>query len=390
MKILGWEVRKSDTSPHPDNRANNLAWFNREFSIEGEYKPSDGENSSIVAANVNWLTRSLLVTPLRLYSGEREIPKHPILDLLQKPNSRHTYRDILYGLIRSLIVSGDGIIEVLDPLGLQLVPYQWLRQRLPRSQGQIPGYFMWSWTDSRDIDPTKVAHLMWAPYDRNQTIGESPLVPCYPDLLLDRAAMEGAIGRLNSPIPGLVMSPKTSEQAPIRSDDRKSVEEEADDIRGYNAGRFMLIKGDFNVQELTGATQRFSYKEFHELAESRISSVLGIHPRALYLGAGLHQSQGFNSQSLDPEVRISWKNGVKPMGALITEGLNRHLLPLLGFNGLELRFDFESQEMETEEEKKAKQERIMDLLDRDLIGDEQALEMLGMDPTRLPEIARNG
>lgn len=373
------DLSKSEARPFPDNRSYNLAWFNREFTIDGEYKPSDGENCGIVAANIDWIYRSLLQVPLRLYSGERQLSDmHPVLLLLKNPNRRHTYRNLLYGLVRSLIVSGDGILEILDTpeLGLQNVPYQWLRQQLPQKQDQNINYWMHSWTDYRTIDESKICHLIWQPYDRNQVIGESPLVPVYAEIKLDRAAIEGAYGRLNSPIAGLVMSPKEAEGAPITAKEKEELREQARDLRGTQAGQMMLVEGRFDVTELTGATHRFTYKEFHDLCEERISGVLGIHPRVLYLGAGLKQTQGIGS-SMDAEIRLSWQNGAIPFGTMIAEGLSKHLLPMLGYRGLELRFDFGALDFETEEEKMAKVNRIMLMEEKGYITHEEALTELG-------------
>ena len=371
-------VQKSETPPHPDNRAVNVAWFNREFTIDGEYKPSDGENCGIVAANVNWLSRSLMQVPLKLYAGfgsEREITKHPVLDLLRRPNSRHSYKDLLYGLIRSLVVSGDGPLEILEPLGLQVVPYQWLRQKLSNYQFDNPQYWMQTFTDARYIDPDKVVNLMWRPYDRNQTIGESPLVAVYAEIILDRTAMEGAVGRLSSPIVGVALAPKELDAQPITDQEKQELKDQADQLRGHNAGQLMLVEGRFEIKELHGNVTRFSYKEFHDVAESRISGVLGIHPRVLYLGAGLQQSQGIGS-SMESEIRLSWENGAKPMAHLIADGLTRHLLPKLGYDGLELRFDFSALDFESEEQKTMRSNRIREDLAAGIIKDTAEARML--------------
>lgn len=371
-------LMKSEASPYPDNRSYNLAWFNREFTIDGEYKPSDGENCGIVADNINWVYRQLLRTPLGLYSGDRRIERHPVLDLLKKPNKRHTYGNLLYSLTRSLYISGDGLIEKLEypELGLQYVPYQWLRQQLPQNNEQMLQYWMHSWTDYRKINSQNVAHMIWQPYDRNQYIGESPLVPVYAEIKLDRAAMEGAYGRLNSPIAGLVMQPKEVDGAPITEQEKEELKDQSRRLRGTHAGQMLLIEGRFEVQELSGAVQRFTYKEFHDLAEERISSVFGIHPRVVYLGAGLKQTQGIGS-NMDAEIRLSWENGAKPFGTMLAEGLSRHLLPMLGFDGLELRFDFDAIDISTEEEKMAKLDRVKKAEDYGYITHEEALRELG-------------
>lgn len=375
------ETIKSSALPYPDNRAANLAWFNREFLIDGEYKPSDGENCSIVAANVDWIYRSLLQVPLGLYSGDVRLhERHPVLLILKNPNRRHTYRNLLYGLVRSLIVSGDGLLEVLQTpeLGLQVMPYQWLRQQLPQTKEQQLQYWMHSWTEYRKVETSEVAHLIWQPYDRNQVIGESPLVPVYAEIKLDRAAMEGAYGRLNSPVAGLVMSPKEQEGAPITAKEKEDLREQARDLKRTKAGQMLLVEGRFEVTELHGAVQKFTYKEFHDLAEERISGVLGIHPRVLYLGSGLKQTQGIGS-SMDAEIRLSWQNGAIPFGEMLAEGLSKHLLPMLGYSGLELKFDFGALDFETEEEKLAKLNRVKLMEDYEYIDHTKALTMLGLD-----------
>ena len=379
MKLFGFEIRRAAETPvHPDNRASTFAWFNRQFLPDGDYTPQEGENSSVVAANVNWLTRALVTVPLRMYSGDRELDRHPVLDLIRRPNLNHTYRNFLYGIIRSLVVAGDANVELLEPGGLQVMPYQWLRENLPLRQGDLPRYFMHSYTDYRDIPEERVIKILWQPYDRNQTLGESPLVPLRPELMLDRAAMEGAVGRLGAPIPGVVLSPKETDSHPPTAQEKEALQTEAEKMRGYKAGQMMVVEGRFDATELTGQLQRFDYEKFHDLVESRVSAVLGIFPRVVHLGAGLHQSQGIGS-TMDEEIRLSWQNGAQPMGDMITEGLTHHLLPKLGFPDLELRYDWNALNFETEEQKQTRTERLLLLLENELITKEYFAAELGIE-----------
>ena len=370
---LNRNVQKSETPPHPDNRAYNLSYFNQAFTIDGEYKPQDGEESSVVSATINWLTRALLDTPLRLYAGETEIERHFVLDLLRAPNARHSYRNFLWSNIRSLVISGSVAVEILQPLGLAVIPYQWLRRQLPQDQYDQMRYKVQSWTKYRDVPADRVVDILWQPYDRNQAIGESPLVPVYPLLKLDRIAIEGAAGRLASPVAGMIISPKETDSAPITDDEKEELRQKADDLRVSKAGQMMLVEGRFDVKELTGQVHRFSFKEMHDLCEARITGQLGVTAIAAQMGVGLSQSRV--GATIKEEFRVAWTNGAMPMGNLLTEAWNRHLLPKLGVPKLRLAFDFSALDFHSEEEKNLKGKRIIDGKEAGLVDEADAREL---------------
>lgn len=380
-------VRENASAPHPENWAFNYAWFNDRFLQSGEYRSRDGEENSIVGASVNWISRALESTDLKLYRGESDTPveRHSIWPILRQPNRGHTYSEMLWSIVRSLIVNGNCIIQLLPDEGppftsFQVLPWERNYLRLPNRIGEDVEYRTLTLSGVRTIPSTHIVHIIWNPSQKNQYIGQSPLEAALPALLLDKGATEGAYGRLMAPIAGMVISAKEGKTlTPAQQDEMKKQTEK---LRGHKAGEMVMVNGPVEVTELSGNIARFNYKEIFMTTEGRVAAQLGIPPSVLQMASGMQASRV--GATMTEEMRAAWVNGVMPMAKKIELGLNNKLLPKMGFGDLRLEFDFSGIDFMSEEQRKAKTDRIIEEMNSGLRTRESAARELGIDTSDIP------
>lgn len=373
-----WPWGKKEPSPFPNNYLANAVWFNDVFAIPGRYRSIEGEDSSVVSASINWLARALEVVPLKAYTpNDREVENHPVIDLIRRPNNVHSYSNLLWSTIRSMIINGNVVYELLDRgTGIQVIAWQRLRVSYPRADSleRMPTYNVQTTGGLRHIAQDAVVHMIWEPDPQNAYLGMSPLAPVYGFLLLDKIAVEGAYGRLKSPIPGLLAKPGGKQ--PPTAQDKEDFKRQMAKLTEVNIGNVLAIQGDYEITELQGAIQKFDYGKIHNICEARISGQLGIPPSVSQMGVGLLQTRV--GAVMTEESRLGWENGVRPLAAKIQTGFNHQLLPKLGYDpaAVELRFDFSELSFSTETEKTAKTDRIVKLYEAGIISLEEAQDAI--------------
>ena len=353
----------------PYNRLFSYAFYNDKFSPPGDYKTLDAENSAIVGGSVKWLTRALEGVPLRFYvdGSENYLEDHLLYDIFKMPNRRHDYSNFLWQNVDSIITSGNCIIQVLGTdkrsTGMQVIPWDTLYSQLPNRPGDPVKYrtFTFSYA-GQEIPYQDVAHLIWQPHKRNAYIGESPLVPAYPELLLDKYAREATAGRLQSPVVGIALQPKEVDGAILPESDKKELEGELAKLRGTMAGSTFLGEARYDIKELQGVAHKFDYSLIYALCESRIAAQLGVPPAVSQMGVGLAQTRV--GATMQEEVRQAYINGAIPLARKLESGWNTHLLPKLGYPELRAKFDFDGISFASEEEKKSKTERLLLIYDK--------------------------
>ena len=66
---------------------------------------------------VRMIAEAVASLPLVLYDGLRELDRHPLLDLLARPNPRETRADFLEAAASHLLVAGNSYIELVAVAG---------------------------------------------------------------------------------------------------------------------------------------------------------------------------------------------------------------------------------------------------------------------------------
>ena len=369
--------RLAEALPYPDNRVFQSTFYSDNFVLPGQYRSKDAEHSSAVSVAINWLVRSVSTMPLELKYGDYVLnDDHPVLELLRRPNTAHTYNNLLWQIIRNLVLEGNAYIQILqNPTGLQVLPFGAVRLDLPKQKGERIRYMVTALGATREIPREQIIHMIWQPLDENSYVGQSPLSPAYADILIDLSIHESIYGRLKSPVAGSVIRPIDSDKTPFTADERKQFEETADNLRGTRLGELLFLEGRFEYQEMRGSIAQFPYDMPNTLVESRIVSQLGIALSVTQMKAGLDRSKV--GATMTREEKLSYENGVIPLAEKIQEYLTMLLLPNLGYEGFTLAFNTDNLNWTSEEDKKKQVDRLLTLRQAGIRVDETALENLG-------------
>lgn len=338
------------------------------YHIPGEYHYADARDSAIVGAATNWLARALGEMTLRCYRGESEVrlPRP-----FEQPNVRHTWNNFLHQSVRQLIQHGNQVTDIFENRqGMQVIPYQSLEIDMSRVRaGGEARYRLVSWDAyGMYLDNRYLAHIMWEPNDDNAFVGVSPLSPAYAELLLDKFARDATAGRLQSPLVGVVLQPKEVDGAILPSSDKAELEKQMAQLTGTGAGRVFLGEARYDVKELQGVAHRFDYTLIYQLCEARVGAQLGVPARVSQLGAGLSQTMGLSS-GMSEEIEMAYRNGAIPLAKKLAEGWSQSLLPVLGYDGYRVEFDYSNLNFESEDDKTTRLTRLMAMLEAGVIND---------------------
>ena len=362
------EIVKSEAEAYPFNRAPYSSGWSDRYAPPGEYRSQDAEENSAARACINWLVRALEAVPLRYYRGDTEIVGHPVMALLEKPNSEHNWNNFLYQIVSSLGHNGNCYITLLyDPeLGLQVVPFQWSLLRLPSNPGEGLRLYVQSYGGSKtDFEEEEFVHLIWRPDPLNAYLGESPLKAAYREILLDRALTTSSIARMEAPHPSAIATPKAPDSRAPTKQELEAWAEEANKAKGDGAGRWAILGADYNVTPIPDHMKSFSYEHHYRHTESRIAAQFGVTASVAQLEVGLaHTRVG---ATMTREMQLAYTNGAIPLARLLEAELNRKLFPKLGYPDISIYFDFSGMDFMTEQDKESKSRRLIAELDKNLI-----------------------
>jgi HK97 family phage portal protein len=285
--------------------------------------------------------------PLLLYRGEEEIPVHPLLDLINRPNPIQVGPEFLEALFGHLLVAGNSYIEAvaidgsvrelhtLRPDRMKVIPgadgwpeaYEYtVAGRTVRLSGEdVPGV--------RSILHMKLFHAAHDHY------GMSPLEAAATAIDLHNTAARWNKALLDNsarPSGALVYTARdgnlTGEQY-----ERLKAELEQGFQGAVNAGRPLLLEGGLDWKSMSLSPKDMDFLESKNAAAREIALALGVPPMLLGI-------PGDNTYANMAEAtRGFWRQTVIPLVGRTSKALSRWLSPAWDAD-LELRPDFDAVE----------------------------------------------
>ena len=118
------------------DRLGSPAWAPRDYAA---FAREGFMGNAILYRSVRMIAEAAASVPLLLYSGDEEIPSHPLFSLIARPNATSTAPDLFEALYGFLLVSGNAYLEAL-PLGQDIRELHTLR---PDRMKVVPGPGGW-------------------------------------------------------------------------------------------------------------------------------------------------------------------------------------------------------------------------------------------------------
>jgi HK97 family phage portal protein len=323
----------------------------------------DGGGSSIVVACVNQIWLAFTEAPVqvrrRTEDGWQEIPDHPLVELLWRPNPHMSGRLFAGAFITSLRTAGNAYIikvrsQAKRPVELWPVPPH-LIEPVWEGNDFITAYrYFHGQGEPINLHPDDVIHVRMGIDPNNTRKGPNQLQSLYREIFTDTEAGEFTSQILaNLGVPGVIISPDGD--SGITQADADAVKTKYDrKFGGDGRGGTLVMTGKTKVSVLTWTPEQLNLEMLRRIPEERICAILQVPPIVAHLGAGLDQATYSNYE----QARSAFvENTIIPLWALIADEWYAQLLPEFGpVAGLDVHYDTSDIRI-LQEDENAKHER---------------------------------
>ncbi len=316
-------------------------WWQPRTRIDYGREVGDKLDASVVMGPVQWVQRALpearLIVKARSAKGEdSELDNHPMLALIQRPNE--AYGDIMlyWGLVLSLLTDGNAYWMIARnragrPAELWYVPHWMLEPKWPVGGAVFIDHYLYTpggGAAQIKVDPADVIHFRHGINPRNMRKGLSPIDSALREIFMDMESSSFVAALLrNMGVPSVVISPEGSVIAsPADVEATKAWFQES--FGGDNRGLPLVMGGPTKVTPYGFNPQQMNMSEARDVAEERICALIGIPAAVVGFGAGLQSTKV--GATMEEMRKLAWHNGVQPLWRIITDELQRSLLPLFG------------------------------------------------------------
>lgn len=323
--------------------AGRAVWTPRRYDalIEEGYR-----KNAIAYRAVSIIARGAASVPWRIFKRRQELSEHPLLKLIHQPNPIQAGSAFIESIISYLLLSGNSYVEVLQgekhPAELYVLRPDRVRV-IPGPNG-IPHRFEYHVNgEARQvgIDPvtasSPILHLkLFNPL--NDWYGLSPLESAITAIDQHNEVSAHNLSLLQNggnPSGALVVGKNTPDDR-LDEENLAILRESLEQLyRGSkNAGRMLILEGDFEWQEMGLSPKDLNFVEGKNLSAREIAQAFGVPP--MLVGV-----PGDATYSNYREARLHlWEDTILPLLDYLTDELNRFLVPMFGAD-VRLAYDIE-------------------------------------------------
>lgn len=302
----------------------------------------EGYRKNVVAYRcVREVARACASVPWLLYKGPRELDRHPLLDLLRRPNPRQSGPELIEAAISHLLLSGNAYLEVVSPDSSpprEIYALRPDRMRIAPDVSGVPRAYRYE-VEGRSIewpvDPitgaSDVLHLRdFHPLD--DWYGLSPIEAAAAAIDQHNAAAEHNAALLQNgarPSGALVFR---SDPGP---DGIRRVEEALlDRTQGpRQAGRPLVLGGDVDWKELGFSPKDMDFAQMKAQAAREIAAAFGVPHLLVVAGEATYSNRA------DARLEL-WEHTVISLLDRLSSALTTWLAPMFS-NDLRLAHDLD-------------------------------------------------
>ena len=241
---------------------------------------------------VRTIAEAVASLPLAMYDGLRELDRHPLLDLLARPNPRETRADFLEAVASHLLVAGNSYIELVAIAGEPRELYALRPDRMKVISGRegwpeayeysVAGRSVRFEMQETEGTPPPILHIkLFNPADDHY--GLSPLEPAHRALDIHNAASgwnKALLDNAARPSGALVYSAASGNLSQDQFERLKS-ELELNFQGAQNAGRPLLLEGGLDWKSLSLSPKDMDFIEAKHAAAREIALAFGVPPMLL-------------------------------------------------------------------------------------------------------------
>jgi HK97 family phage portal protein len=287
----------------------------------------EGYQQNVIAYRaINLVAKAAASIPLAAYKGDRRLEKHPILDLIARPNPRLKGENFLYNLVGYYLIAGNAYAFAAGP-GKGAPKELWLLRpdtmSVVEGSDGLPGAYEQSVAGKKQRYASE-SILHWKSFN--------PLSDWYGLAPLEAAAMavdghnDGTRWNLaliqNGGAPSGVLYQEGSDH-PLTDTQYRSLKEQVETsyTGSMNAGRPLLLEGGLKWQEMGMSPKDMDWASAKNMNAREIALAFGVPPQML----GIPDAQTYSNYA---EARLSlWEETIIPLMQDITAELSHWLAP---------------------------------------------------------------
>lgn len=346
--------------------------------------------NAIVYRCVNEISKGASSVPYMLKTGDQVIERHPLIDLMDRPNPLQSYSEFFNSLYGFLMLSGNAYVlkvgsERGAPRELHLLRPD--RIEIKASQGatmperynyMMNGRVENSYEVDQDTGFSELKHIkLWNPLD--DFYGCSPLSAAAVEVDQHNLASTHNINLLSNgarPTGAVIFKPQDDAGFAANLTDAQRQQLLTDLNNRFsgagNAGRPMLLEGDFDWKEMSLSPKDMDFLNLKHLAATDIAMCFGVPSQLV----GVPDAQTYANVS---EARLAlYEETIIPFLRKVESDINEWLVPLFGEN-MEFEYDIDKIPALAERRRKI-YENVTSAVREGIITRNEARETLGYSP----------
>jgi HK97 family phage portal protein len=334
------------------NKINHAFFYDIEqphWSIRGYQQFADQAYVKNVIAHraINIIAQSAASVPWLLYKKDKiRINKHPLLDLLKKPNPFIAGAEFFENIYAYKLISGNAFIQAIRLKGQIPTELHILRPDrvsvVPNDLGGIAGYvykvnnvekfFPCNKIDGKSL----ILHIKnFHPLDDFRGLSSVEAAAFSIDQHNQAAAWnKSLLENAARPSGALIVKNNGPFEGNLSNEQYERIKEQMEEVfvGSKNSGRPMLIEGGLEWQEMSLSPKDMDFIEAKNSAARDIALAMGVPPQLLGI-------PGDNTYSNMQEARLAlWEETIIPLLDHLTDSLNHWLVPMFG-NDIALKYD---------------------------------------------------
>ena len=301
---------------------------------------------------VNEIAQGACSVPFKLLSGDDNIPEHPLLTLLNRPNPMSSGNEYFSSLYSYMLLSGNAYVlksgpDFREPQELHLLRPD--RMRIVASSRSIPdayeyvigGRVVERYNVDQETGSADVKHMkMWHPLDDHY--GLSPMASASVDidqynlagkhnvnLLFNGARPSGAVIFKPRDETGMATYLSESQRQQLMTDLKNRFSGTS------NTGRPLLLEGDFDWKEMGLTPKDMDFLNLRHLSAKDIALCFGVPSQLV----GVPDAQTYSNMA---EARLAlYEETIIPLMRRVEGDLNEWLVPQFD-DKLKLVYDYDN------------------------------------------------
>ena len=368
---------------------NNVGYDTKKKENFKQYAKEGYKDNAVVYKCVNEIANGASSIKINVFDGDTKLDNHPLIELLNRPNPTQAGNEFFQSLYSFLLLSGNAYVlkvgsEQRQPRELHLLRPD--RVKVEPSSTTVPKAYIYTVegvivntypVDSED-GLSDVKHFkLWNPTD--DYYGLSPVTPASVDIDQHNYSAKHNVNLLMNgarPSGAIVFKPKdeVGQSVQLTESQRQQVLSDLEQrFKGTdNAGRAMLLEGDFDWKEMGLSPKDMDFLQMKNMSARDIAMCFGVPSQLV----GIPDAQTYSNVQ---EARLAlYEETIIPIARRIESDLNEYLAPLYN-ERVRIEYDIDSIPAMAERRRRI-YENVTVAVREGIISRNEARERLGLEP----------